>query len=163
MGTMYKVEHNISSVMTLDYETFISGAVVLSPSVIAQVCVGDMLEFTCNTTGTLLEWTIPLISTSHRFHYGISARDSAEAQKHQVIDNSTIKINISRISAEDSPVSSRLLISPATVSHNGTSVTCTDLNSWPIMELSTTIIIFIIGQIQGMHKTIIEAFIVIKF
>ena len=54
-----------SSILTLDYETFISGAVVLSPSVIAQVCVGHILEFTCNITGTLLEWTIPLIGSSH--------------------------------------------------------------------------------------------------
>jgi hypothetical protein len=115
------------------------------------VCVGDNLEFICDITGTLLEWRFPLIENRGRqsFH-GILASDSAEAYKRQVIDNSTINITISRISAEDSPVSSRLLISPVTESHNGTEVTCTDVISSQIMESSTTIII-INSQIQGMH------------
>ena len=40
----------------LDCENFNSGAVLLSPSEIVHVCVGDVLEFTCtcNITGTLL-------------------------------------------------------------------------------------------------------------
>ena len=109
-----------------------------------QVCVGDVLEFTCNITGTLLQWHIPLIGSSHRFQYGISASDSASAEAHnyQLIDNSTINTIISIISAEDSPVSSTLLISPVTESHNGTEMICVDLNSSPTMESSTTIIIF---------------------
>ena len=139
-----------SSVLTLDYESFISGAIVLFPSVIAQVCVCHILEFTCNITGTLLEWTIPLIGSSHRFRYGISTSDSTETHNHQLTDNSTISIIISRISAEDSPVSSRLLISPATETHNDTEVTCEDVSS-SVTE-STTVIIFINGQIQGMHN-----------
>ena len=105
------------------------------------MCVGDVLEFACNITGTLLEWHIPLIGSSHRFQYGISASDSAEAHNYQLIDNSTINIIISIISAEDSPVSSTLLISPVTESHSGTEVFCVDLNSSPTMESSTTIII----------------------
>jgi hypothetical protein len=113
-----------------DYESIVSGTVILSPSRIAQVCVGDNLEFTCSITGTFLEWLFPLIENRGRqsFH-GISASDSAEAYKRQLIDNSTVNISISRISAEDSPVSSRLLISPATESHNGTEVTCVDVTS----------------------------------
>ena len=134
--------------MTIHCDTFISGAVILSPSEIVQVCVGDVLEFTCNVTGTILEWTIPLIGSSHRFQYGISASDSAEA--YQLTDNSTINIIISKVSAEDSTLSSRLLISPATESHNGTEVTCEDVSS-SVTE-STIIIIFINGQIQGMQK-----------
>ena len=115
-----------------------------------QVCVGDTLEFTCNTTGTLLQRYFPLIGSSQRFRYGISARDSTEAHNHQLTDNSTINIIISRISAENDPVSSRLLISPATESHNGTEVTCEDVSS-SVTE-STTIIIFANGQIQGIHN-----------
>jgi hypothetical protein len=126
-----------------DYEFESSGAVTLSPSMMTQVCAGDNLEFTCDITGTLLEWRFPLIGNRGRqaFH-GILASDSSEAYKHQVIDNSTINITISRISAEDNPVSSRLLISPTTESHNGTEVTCVDVNSSPTVESSTTIVIF---------------------
>ena len=145
-----------------DYES--SGAVMLSPSRRAQVCAGDNLEFTCNITGTLLVWNFPLIGSSRRqFQYGISASDPAEAYKHHLVDNSTININISKNSAEDSPVSSRLLISPVTESHNGTEVTCVDLSSSPAMESSTTIVV-IDGQVQGMHieiQTIFNLLIII--
>jgi hypothetical protein len=115
--------------------------VVINPSEIAQVCAGDNLEFACNITGTLLEWRFPLISSRRRyFMHGISADDSAEGYKYQVIDNSITNIIISRISAEDSPVSSRLLISPVTESHNGTEVTCTDVSSSPTVESSMIIV-----------------------
>ena len=124
---------------------------IINPSEIAQVCVGDQLEFTCNITGTLLEWHYPLISSGRRHFYSISASDSAEAQKYYLIDNSTVNIIFLRISAEGSPVSSRLLISPVTESHNGTEVTCVDVSSSPIMESSTTIIIIFNCQFQGMH------------
>ena len=95
---------------------------------------------------------IALGSSSDRFQYGISTSDSAETHNHQLTDNATINIIISRISlaAEDSPVSSRLLISPATETHNGTEVTYEDV-SLSVTE-STTIIIYINGQIQGMHN-----------
>jgi hypothetical protein len=124
------------------------------------VCAGENLEFTCNITGTLLEWRFPVVSSSRRqFPYGISASDSAEMYKHQAIDNSTINITISRISAQDSPVSSRLLISPITESHNGTEVTCVDVSSSPTVE-SSTIIIIINDQIQGMHTPLIVEIII---
>ena len=124
--------------------TFIIGqataAVTINPSEIAQVCVGDKLEFTCNITGTLLEWRVPLIGNNGRqVLRGISASNSAETYQRQLIDNSTVNITFSRISAEDSPVSSRLLISPVTESHNGTEVTCVEVNSLALE--STTIII----------------------
>jgi hypothetical protein len=131
--------------VTICVNLFIVGqataAVTIIPSEIAQVCVGDNVEFICNITGTLLEWHFPLVENRGRqgFH-GVLASDSAEAYKRQVIDNSTINITISRISAEDSPVSSRLLISPVSESHNGTEVTCEDLSSSPTDESSTTIV-----------------------
>ena len=128
---------------------------MLTPSEIAQVCAGDNLGFICNITGTFLEWRFPLISSGRRHFYSILASDSSEAQKHLLIDNSTVNITFSRISAEDSPVSSRLLISPVTESHNGTEVTCVDLSSSSVMESSTTIVI-INFKIQGnsMHTCI---------
>ena len=127
-----------------------TAAVTISPLRIAQVCVGDKLEFTCNITGTLLEWYFPLVENRRRPFYGVSASDSAEAYHRHVLDNSTINITFSRISAEGSPVSSRLLISPVTGSHNGTEVTCVEVNS-SIME-STTIIV--IENIEPCQRTI---------
>ena len=127
---------------------------MLTPSEIAQVCAGDQLEFTCNITGTRLEWRLPLIGSGRRpYFYSISASDSAEAQKHFLMDNSTVNITFSRISAEGSPVSSRLLISPVTESHNETEVTCVDVSSSPAMESSTTIVV-INFKIQGMYTCI---------
>ena len=117
-----------------------------------------MLEINLNLlTGTLLEWSFPLIgSSSGQFQYGISASDPDEAKYH-LVDNSTININISKNSTEDSPVSSRLLISPVTESHNGTEITCVDMSSSPVMESSKTIVV--IGQVQGTHIAIQTFFI----
>ena len=130
-----------------------TAAVTINPSEIAQVCAGDTLEFTCNITGTFLEWRYPLISSSSgQFQYGIEASDSAEAYKHHLVDSSTINITFSRISAKGSPVSSRLLISPVIESHNGTEVTCVDMSSSPAMESSTTIIV--IENIESCQQTI---------
>ena len=145
-GTHYFMISWISLKSDDNFFLFIVGqataAVTISPSEIAQVCVGDNLDFTCNITGTPLEWHFPLISSGRRTFHSISASDSSEAHQRHVLDNSTVNITISRISAEGSPVSSRLLISPVTESHNGTEVTCVDVISSPIMESSTTIIIF---------------------
>ena len=75
----------LSLLLTLDCENLISGSVILSPSEIVPVCGGDVLKFTCNITGTILEWNVPLIGSGHRFRYGISASDSAEAYNHQLM------------------------------------------------------------------------------
>ena len=120
----------------------------MSPSERAQVCKGDYLELTCNITGTLQAWTFPLIGNSYRpFTYAIQASGPAEVQTFPLtVDNLTIIYTISRSSAEGSPVSSRLLISAVSDSHNGTEISCSDVNSQT--ESSTTI--FVIDPIQGM-------------
>ena len=136
--TVYKVKALRFYYLNLDCESFVSGAVILSPSETAQVCVGDDLEFTCSIMGRLLEWSFPLIMDSFRpFTHGITASGSAEAQTLRVVDNSTTYI-LTRSSSENSPVSSRLQISTVTDNHNGTTVTCMDVNSET--ESSTTIV-----------------------
>lgn len=136
------------NILNLDCESFISGTVTLSPSEIAQVCVGNNLEFTCNITGRVLEWHFPLIMDSFRpFTHGIAASGSAEAQTLRVLDNSTTYI-LTRSSSENSPVSSKLQISTVRDSHNGTIVTCLDVNS--ATESSTTIVTTVTDdQVQG--------------
>ena len=123
----------------------------LSPSEIAQVCVGDDLEFTCNVTGILLEWVFPKLMMSQRaFTRGIAAQGPNEDQIFEVMNNN-ITYRFRRTSAEGSSVSSMLLISPVSDSHNGTDITCLDVSS-PTTESSTTIIA-IDSQIQGIMYT----------
>ena len=131
-------------------ESSVSGAVILTPSEIARVCVGEELEFTCNVTGILLEWTFPLIinknsMTLRLFTRGITAEGSFETQTFQLIDNSTT-YSFARTSTEGSPVSSRLSISALYDSHNGTEINCSDMSS---STVESTTIVVIDGQIQG--------------
>ena len=122
-------------------------AVTLSPLEVATVCVGKSLEFTCNITGMILEWSFPRVGEPQRpYTRGISAQHLTE--NFQVIDNSTTYYRGTRISAKGSPVSSRLLISTVSNSHNGTAVICSDVS---LTESASTIIVIIDGQNQGMQ------------
>ena len=117
-----------------------------------EVCVGKSLEFICNITGILLEWSFPIVleaQASRLYMRAITAEGPAEAQTFQLMDNATT-YSFTRISAEDSPVSSRLLISAVGNSHNGTEITCSDVSSQTAEAASTTIVI-IDSQIQGMQ------------
>ena len=136
------------------YESSVSGAVTLSPSEIAQVCVGDDLEFTCNITGIVLEWTFPKLMSQRLFHNGIVAQGSAEDQTSELIDSNTT-YRLSRTSAEGSPVSSMLIVSPVSDGHNGTDITCVDVES-PTLESSSTTIVVIDSQIQGIMYLVAE-------
>ena len=126
---------------------------ILSPSETAQGCVGEELEFTCNVSGILLEWTFPIIVSeahaSRPFGWAITAEGPAEAQAFQLMDNATT-YSFTRTSAEGSPVSSRLLINAVGNGHNGTQITCLDVSSQPEEMASTTIVVFE-NQIQGMQ------------
>ena len=121
----------------------------LSPSEIAQVRVGDDLEFTCNVTGIFLEWIFPKLMSQREFTRGIAPQGPNEDQTLEVMDNN-ITYRFRRTSAEGSPVSSMLLISPVSDGHNGTNITCVDVSSSTTEAASTTIII-IGSRIQGIH------------
>ena len=126
-------------------------AVMLSPSDIAKVCVGGSLEFTCDITGIILEWSFPRLSGPQAmkpFTRAIMAENPSETQTYNWIDNSTV-YQFTRTSANGSPVSSRLLISSISNSHNGTAINCSNVAS-PTETASTTIII-IDSQIEGMR------------
>ena len=127
---------------------------MLSPSDIARVCIGERLEFTCSVPGILLKWSFPCVgepqaSRLHPSTQAITAEGPAEAQTYQWwMKNSTIIYQFTRTSAEGSPVSSRLLISAISNSHNGTAITCSDVTS--TTTTSTTILV-IDNQIHGKH------------
>ena len=130
----------------------VSGAVMLSPSGIAEVCIGESLEFTCSVTGILLEWSFPRVGEpqASRLHtQAITAEGPAESQTSQLIDNSTT-YQFTRTSAEGSPVSSRLLISTVSNDHNDRVITCSDVTS-PTTETASTTIVITDNQIQGTY------------
>ena len=83
--------------------------------------------------------------TLRRFTRSITAEDPAEMQMSQLTDNSTA-YSFTRTSADGCPVSSRLLISAISYSHNGTEITCSDLGT---TESASTTIVVIDSQIQG--------------
>ena len=102
---------------------------ILSPLNLARVCIGESLEFTCSITGTFLEWSFPLVGETQRpFTRGITADGAAKAQIYQLVDNFTT-YKFKRTSDDHRPVSSRLLISAVSSSHNGTAITCSDVSS----------------------------------
>ena len=113
------------------------------------MCIGYDLEFTCNVTGTFLEWSVPLINKNlmslRLFTRGITAEGLAETQTFQLIDNSTT-YSFTRISTEGGPVSSRLLISAISYNQNSTEITCSDVGT---TESASTTIVIIDSQIQG--------------
>ena len=135
-------------------ESSVSGAMMLSPSEIAEVCDGESLEFTCSVTRILLEWSFPRLiepQTSRLHTHTITAEGPAESQTFLVTNNSTIIYQFTRTSAEGSqPVSSRLIISAVSNSHNGTAITCSDVTT---ETASTTIIVVIDNQIQGTYAS----------
>jgi hypothetical protein len=109
----------------------LAGAVILSPSEIAQSCVGQELELSCNITGMLLEWSFPIVSEAQilrPYSRAIIAEGPTEAQTFQLMDNATT-YSFTRTSAEGSPVSSTLLISAVSNSNNGAEITCSDVSS----------------------------------
>ena len=65
----------------------------------------------------------------------------------QLVVNSTT-FNISRTSAENRPVMSRLLINPVTNNLNGTVINCVDVFA---SELSSTTIIIMTDSLLGMN------------
>ena len=97
-----------------------------------------------------MEWVFPKLMSQRKFIRGIAAEGPTEDQTFEVIDNN-ITYRFRRISAEGSPVSSMLQISPVSDGHNGTDITCVDVSS-PTTESSTTIIA-IDSQIQGIMYT----------
>ena len=133
----------------------VSDAVMLSPSEIAEAHIGESLVFTCSVTGIILEWSFSLLSEPQPlisyliYTFAIIAEGPAEAQTFQWVDNSTI-YQFTRTSAEGSPVSSRLIISAVSTSHNGIKMNCSDVSSTE--TASTTIVVHSIdNQSQGMY------------
>ena len=112
--------------MNIDFKLLIIiiiGDVMISPPGVATVCSGRQLELMCNTSGTIHEWSFSFTLSTR----AISSGGSDNQTTHQLV-NSTIFLNFSRVSSEDSlPLISRLLISPASDGLNGSSVSCMDI------------------------------------
>ena len=118
-----------------------AGNVMISPSGVATVCSGRQLELTCTTSGrntsiVLQEWSFSFTLSTR----AISSGGSDNQTTHQLV-NSTIFLNFSRVSSEDSlPLISRLLISPVSDGLNGSSVSCMDIATSESVSTSINVI-----------------------
>ena len=125
-----------------------TGAVILSPSGIASVCSGDQLELTCTLTdpgSRVLEWHFTPTTFSLSLPTRAIEAASPSDQTTQFMVNSTW-FTTSRISAEDqSPLVSRLVTNPVTISLNGTVVNCNDV----LMMETSSAILSVISKYSG--------------
>ena len=102
---------------------------VITPSGVAPVCNRGLLELTCTTPGSFLEWSFFLIpegeTTVRRYFRSLHTESPATSE---LMINS-ITFTFSRISTEGSePLISMLLIDPVLSDDlNGTEVNCTDV------------------------------------
>ena len=128
---------------------------VISPHGTALVCSGDQLELTCAVTGAFLEWNIFLIpenSTTPVNRGGHLLNNQLDQMPVQLVINSVF-FNFSVVSPPNTlPLVSRLLISPASSSINGTEVICTD--STTSTSLSSMIYIIDGHLIQGGYSSL---------
>ena len=114
------------------------------------MCSGGQLELTCTTTGGFLEWDIYQTPKNGTSAVNLGGRlfntRPSQTPSSRLIDS--VFFNFSRISPPDSlPLISRLLISPASSSINGTEVVCED--SVTSTALSTIIYIITEDSVRG--------------
>ena len=117
------------------------GAVALSPSGVALVCSGDVLNLTCATDGRFLEWSFSLTPENQtapmRYTRTLQLGGPNHLQTFEQIIGS-ITFIYSRISAENVlPVMSMLSINPVKDRLNGVMINCTDITT---SHLESTII-----------------------
>jgi hypothetical protein len=129
----------------------LTGAVTLSPSGVAPVCLsGDQLELTCTITGELLQWRFSVVRGNDTTATKITRTITSISSTRSPLTVNSMVFNFSRISAHDRmPVMSRLVISPVSNSLNGTVMNCEDVDTRE--ESSTTIIVGERGALQGMN------------
>ena len=114
---------------------------MISPPGITPACSGDQIEWSCTTTGSLLEWRI-IPEQNH---------STLEAQRHIPTGNVSFQygdstIRFIRISHPMLLTSYRILLSPVSNSLNGTEVMCTDLVN---QQSSSTVIKVVNCRLEG--------------
>ena len=140
------MRHNNTAVTIIIHAMFYhSGAVILSPSGVAPVCIGNQLELMCTVTGDLLQWRFSVFrgneTSATEFTRTLTSTSSVMAN----LTVNSILFHFLRISTDDSmPLMSRLVISPVSNRLNGTVMNCEDVHG---AEVSSTTIC--IGALQG--------------
>lgn len=99
--------------------------VIPSSPRIAPVCNEDYLELTCMITGRVLEWHITVMTQTENITR--SRLIDSSLQSPLSLSVNSVVITLSRTSSLSTPpVISRLVISQANTSINGSLITCTD-------------------------------------
>ena len=124
----------------------LAGVVEISPSGVAPVCQeGDQLELMCSVTGIVLRWEFTVKSMTYIPTPITSLGPNAEPSPPVMIDNTTT-FTFLRLSAEDSPVISRMIVNHVSRGLNGTVVNCREGLTSQSDVATTTILIIDPGQ-----------------
>ena len=105
---------------------------MISPARVAPVCSGDLLELTCSTPGSILEWAFATL-----YKRAVSRTNQVPAP----LSIDSTWFTFSRLSAQNSfPLISTLSINPVNKGLNGTEVNCTDVGTSETVSTIITII-----------------------
>ena len=108
---------------------YIEAEVMLSPSGVVSICMGQQLIFTCSTDRAFIEWNVTILQSGVR-----SSRTRLVLTETRTTTPLTVNMmtfNITRISSIGSlPLISTLVVDNITDDGlNGTEVNCTDIGS----------------------------------
>ena len=124
----------------------------ISPSPRATVCyVGDRLQLTCNSTGSILKWQLTFFleneSTAQLLPVPLVSSTSLN-EIIRVVNTSTL--TFSRVSERglDIPLVSRLVIDSVSKSLNGTNIICMEGNSAAMASTTLYIVCDVNGEIS---------------
>ena len=98
----------------------------------APVCqAGDQLELTCSIAGVFLRWefTVTVESGSAMTYMPVITSDGPSGIPPPVTANSTTFTFLRLSAQDDSPLISRMIISPVSVGLNGVQVSCEDVEA----------------------------------
>ena len=135
--------HDISK----PYAVSDTGLVEISPSPVAPVCqVGGQLELTCSSMGMIHRWEVTVMMPQTMTSI-INILSSTGSVQSPVVRLNSITFTTPRLSGLGSlPLVSRMIITPASGSLNGTVVSCFEGTSSTESVATTTV--YIIGGEQ---------------
>ena len=115
---------------------------MISPPNKIPVCNGGQVELVCTTTSGLLEWSFTLFPENSTILRRYTRVLSTASQASYLLVNSTLFTFSRRSPEHNTPLVSRLLISPVSDGLNGTDINCGDADT------STSAIIQIINELE---------------
>ena len=120
-----------------------AGVVELSPSTVAPVCqVGDQLQLTCTSSGIVHRWEFTVFPENMTYPTSPVTSQGSSGVPTEPLTFSSSMVTFSRLSGQnESPLVSRVVVSPVSSGLNGTVVSCFEGLSSTNSVATTTIIV----------------------